>query len=66
MKANKIRYWIDYVRTSDDTMHVGGWACTTDGKQISHISVIDGNGNKFQGHGDVGDVGFAIFGNPIA
>lgn len=48
MKANKIRYWIDYVRTSDETMHVGGWACTTDGKQISHISVIDGNGNTIK------------------
>lgn len=77
MKTNNIRYWIDYVRTTDETMHVGGWACTAEGKQIQNISVVDGKGNRLKtellrslrsdavgtvtGEKDVEGAGFSLF-----
>lgn len=41
MKADNIRYWIDDVRVTDETMHITGWACTSEGRQIESITVVD-------------------------
>lgn len=48
MKNDNIRYWIDNITMSDETMRVGGWACTSTGKQIKNISVIDGDGKNLK------------------